>query len=188
MARNEENTKAAIDNSDSNLIEAYDREIKRLEEVKRTLVNEFLDQPNKEFLAPDMWKFLEEYPQVKVEIKHYIRHRLEELWKYLYYKEMHQRYVKRIMELENNLKRKKMTLNYIDGCTTNRLTIDGVEASELPSYEIANVIRHLVGRCENKSLLKEMLANLVEFDKESSCAISPCDQRGYNIYNYKLEI
>lgn len=106
MARNEENTKAAIDNSDSNLIEAYDRDIKRLEEIKRTLVNEFLDQPNKGFLAPDLCKFLEKYPEVKVEIKHYIRHRLEDLWEYLYYKEMHQRYAKRIIELEQQLKEK----------------------------------------------------------------------------------
>ena len=107
MARNEENTKEAIDNSDSNLIEAYDRDIKRLEEIKRTLVNEFLDQPNKGFLAPDLCKFLEKYPEIKVEIKHYICHRLEELWKYLYYKEMHQRYVKRIIELEQQQLKEK---------------------------------------------------------------------------------
>ena len=107
MARNEENTKAAIDNSDSNLIEAYDRDIKRLEEIKRTLVNEFLDQPNKGFPAPDLCKFLKDYPQVKANIEHYIRHCLEDLWEYLYYKEMHQRHAKRIMELEQQLKEKE---------------------------------------------------------------------------------
>lgn len=30
-----------------------------------------------------------------------------------------------------------MILNYIDGCTADNLTIDGVEAGELPPYEIA---------------------------------------------------
>lgn len=81
-----------------------------------------------------------------------------------------------------------MTLNYIEGCTAYKLTIDGVEASELPPYEIADIIRHLLGRCKDKGLLKEMLARLIESDKKSVCDISHCDQCGDNIYNYKLEI
>ena len=105
MARNEENTKAAIDNSGSNPINAYDREIKRLEEIKRTLVNEFLDQPNKGFLAPDLCKFLKDYPQVKANIEHYICHRLEQLRAYL--QELSQEYCKRIKELEQRLKEKE---------------------------------------------------------------------------------
>ena len=80
-----------------------------------------------------------------------------------------------------------MILNYIDGCLYG-LTIDGVDASELPPYEIEDVIRHLVGRCKDKGLLKEMLATLIESDKESTCTISHCDQCGDDIYNYKLEI
>lgn len=81
-----------------------------------------------------------------------------------------------------------MILNYIDGCTTNRLTIDGVETIELPPYEIADVIRHLVGRCKDKAILQELLERLIESDKESVCSISHCDQCGDDIYNYKLEI
>ena len=81
-----------------------------------------------------------------------------------------------------------MTLNYIEGCTAYNLTIDGVEVCELPPYEIADVIRHLVGRCKDKSLLKEMLGRLIESDKGSVCDISHCDQCGDDIYNYKLEI
>ena len=81
-----------------------------------------------------------------------------------------------------------MTLNYIEGCTAYNLTIDGVEASELPPYEIADIIRHLVGRCNDKAVLKEFLARLIETDKESVCDISHCDQCGDDIYNYKLEI
>ena len=81
-----------------------------------------------------------------------------------------------------------MELNYIDGCTADDLTIDGVEASQLPPYEIADIIRHLVGRCEDKSLLKEMLGRLIEYDKESVCDIRHCDQCGDDIYNYTLEI
>lgn len=107
MARNEENTKAATDNCDSNLIEAYYREIKRLEEVKRTLVNEFLDQPNKEFLALDLWKFLEDYPQVKADIEHYIRYRLEQLYTYLYDRAIIERYRKRVVELEQQQLKEK---------------------------------------------------------------------------------
>ena len=81
-----------------------------------------------------------------------------------------------------------MILNYIDGCTAYNLTIDGVEASELPPYEIADIIRHLVGRCEDKSLLKEMLGRLIDSNEESVlCDISHCDQCGDDIYNYKLE-
>ena len=81
-----------------------------------------------------------------------------------------------------------MTLNYIDGCTAYNLTIDGIEVSELPPYQIADIIRHLVGRCKDKALLKEMLGRLIESDKESVYSISHCDQCGDDIYNYKLEI
>ena len=81
-----------------------------------------------------------------------------------------------------------MILNYIEGYTAYSLTIDGVETIELPPYEIADVIRHLVGRCKDKGILKEMLGMLIEHDKESVVAISHCDQCGDDIYNYKLEI
>lgn len=81
-----------------------------------------------------------------------------------------------------------MILNYIEGCTADNLTIDGVEASELPPNVIADIIRHIVGRCKDKGLLKEMLAMLIESDKKSVCDISHCDQCGDDIYNYKLEI
>lgn len=107
MARNEENTKEAIDNSDSNLIEAYDRDIKRLEELIRTLDNEFLYHPTKEYLAPDLCKFLEDYPQVKANIRRYIRNSLECLSMSLYDREMIQRYRKRVIELEQQLKDKE---------------------------------------------------------------------------------
>ena len=105
MAR-EENTKAAIDNSGSNLIEAYDREINRLEKIERTLDNEFLNQTNKEFLALDLCKFLEDYPQVKANIRRYIRNSLECLSMSLYDRELIQRYRKMVIELEQQLKEK----------------------------------------------------------------------------------
>ena len=103
----EENTKAAIDNSDSNPIEAYDREINRLEEIERTLDKEFLNQPNKEFLASDLFKFLEDYPQVKANIRHYIRNSLECLSMSLYNRGLIQRYRKMVIELEQQLKEKE---------------------------------------------------------------------------------
>lgn len=81
-----------------------------------------------------------------------------------------------------------MTLNYIEGCTAYSLTIDGVETIELPPYEIADIIRHLVGRCKDKGILKEMLERLIESDKESTCTISHCDQCDDDIYSYTLEI
>lgn len=81
-----------------------------------------------------------------------------------------------------------MELRYVSGCTAYNLTIDGVEASELPPYEIADVILHLVGRCKDKAILQELLERLIESDKESVCDISHCDQCGDDIYNYKLEI
>ena len=102
----EENTKAAIDNSDSNLIEVYDREINRLKEIERTLDNEFLNQPNKEYLASDLCKFLEDYPQVKANIRRYIRNSLECLSMSLYDRELIQRYRKMVIELEQQLKEK----------------------------------------------------------------------------------
>ena len=83
----EENTKAAIDNSGSteestyieDPLEVCNREINRLEELEWTLSKEFLNHPGKEFLALDLWKFLEDYRDVKVDIEHYICHRLEQL-------------------------------------------------------------------------------------------------------------
>lgn len=95
----EENTKATVDNSGSNPIGACDREIKRMEEIKRIL--------DYEFLAPVLWNFLKDYPMVKTDIEDYIRHRLEELWEYLSYKEMTHRYRKRVIELEQQLKEKE---------------------------------------------------------------------------------
>lgn len=81
-----------------------------------------------------------------------------------------------------------MILNYIYGCTAYNLTIDGVEASELPPYEIADIIRHLLGRCKDIAILQELLEMLIEHDKESVCAISHCDQCGDTIYNYTLRL
>lgn len=81
-----------------------------------------------------------------------------------------------------------MILNYIEGCTTDSLTIDGVEVSELPYYQIVDIIHYIVSRRKDKWILKEMLAMLIEHDKESVCDISHCDQCGDDIYNYKLEI
>ena len=81
-----------------------------------------------------------------------------------------------------------MILNYIEGCTADSLTIDGVETIELPPYEIADVIRHLVGRCKDIAILQELLERLIEHDKESVCDISHCDQCGDDIYNYKLRL
>ena len=107
MTGEEENTKEAIDNSDSNPIEAYDREINRLKEIERTLAKEFLNQPNKEFLALELWKFLEDYPQVKANIEHYVRHWLEQLWISIDDRVLCKQYFKRIMELEQRLKEKE---------------------------------------------------------------------------------
>lgn len=81
-----------------------------------------------------------------------------------------------------------MILNYIEGCTAYKLTIDGVEASELPPYQIADIIRYLVGRCKDKELLEEILRRLIESDKESVCSIRHCDQCDDDIYSYKLVI
>lgn len=107
MKREEENTTSVIDNSDSNTIEEYDREINRLEEIERTLDNEFLYHPNKEYLASDLCKFLEDYPQVKANIEHYIRNSLECLSMSLYYREMIQRYCKKVVDLEQQLNEKE---------------------------------------------------------------------------------
>ena len=106
MAR-EENTKEAIGNSVSNLIEAHDREIKRLGELIRTLDNYVLKQPQKEVLAPDLWEFLEDYPCVRGEIEIYINHCLWHLREKLQGDVMYCEYYKRIRELEQQLKEKE---------------------------------------------------------------------------------
>lgn len=96
----EENTTAATVNSDSNLIEAYDREINRLEKIERKLGKKFLYHPTKEFLALDLCKFLEGFPTVKTDIEDFIRYRLRQLRIDLHNKAMSQRYLKRVIELE----------------------------------------------------------------------------------------
>lgn len=86
MIREEENTKAAIANSDSteesthieDPIEGYDRGINRLSELIRTLGSGVLNQPNKEFTALDLLRFLDGYPQVKKDIERYARYALEQ--------------------------------------------------------------------------------------------------------------
>ena len=78
-----------------------------LKEIELALDNEFLCHPTKEYLASDLRKFLEGYPQVKIDIEHYIRHRLKQLWEYLYNREVIQRYRKMVIELEQQLKEKE---------------------------------------------------------------------------------
>lgn len=107
MAREEENTKVAIDNSNNILIEACDREIKRLEELNWTLNREFIYHPTKEYLASDLCKFLENYPQVKESIENYISHCLKQLSTHLYDREVIQRYRKKTIELEQQLNDKE---------------------------------------------------------------------------------
>ena len=110
MAREEENTKAAIDNSDSNEgstcfedpIEVCCREIIRLEELSWTLDKYFLNQPNKELLALDLWELLEEYPEIKTDIEHYIHHRLEQLRTSIDEMATRLRYYKKIIEQRLN--------------------------------------------------------------------------------------
>ena len=92
---------------DTNPIGAYEREVNRLSELKWKLNNEFLNLPNKEFLALDLWKFLKDYPQVKANIEHYIRHCLEQLFSHLYDRVVIQRYRKRVINLEQQLKEKE---------------------------------------------------------------------------------
>lgn len=112
MAR-KENTKAATDNSDSTyeatlikcIIEHLDYAKNKLDERSYTLYEEYIDHPGKEFLALDLWKFLEDYRDVKVDIEHYICHRLEQLRAYL--QELSQEYRKRVVELEQQLKEKE---------------------------------------------------------------------------------
>lgn len=92
MAREKENTKATVDKSGSNPIGACDLEIKRLEELIRTLDDYVLKQPYKKFLALDL--------------EHYIRNNLECLSICLYCREVIQRYRKMVIELRQQLKEK----------------------------------------------------------------------------------
>lgn len=103
----EENTKTATDNSDSNPIEECDREIKRLSKIERKFYNEFLYNPTKEYLASDLCKFLEDYPQVNANIRHYIRNNLECLSMSIYNRGLIQRYRKRVIQLEQQLNDKE---------------------------------------------------------------------------------
>lgn len=91
----------------TNPIGAYYLEIKRLEDIIHTLGNEFVDKPNKEFLEPDLSKFLEGYPQVKADIDHFIHHRLAQLRSGLHNQMVNNVNEKRILELEQQLKEKE---------------------------------------------------------------------------------
>lgn len=89
------------------LIEAYDLEIKRYEELLYTLGNEFVDKPYKELLEPDLRGFLKNYPKVKADIDHFIRYRLVQLRTNLHDKKVQYHYLKTIYELEQQLKEKE---------------------------------------------------------------------------------
>lgn len=89
---------------DTNPIGVCDREIERFDELLQALGNEFVDNPNKEYLAPDLRQFLESHPQVKADIDHYIRHRLAQLRSDLHNQLVNNVNVKRIFELEERLK------------------------------------------------------------------------------------
>lgn len=88
-------------------LDEYDREIARYEELFYTLGKEFVSKPNKEFLGLDLWKFLEDFPQVKSDIDHYIRHRLVLLRTELHNNMVNAVNEKIIRQLEQQLKEKE---------------------------------------------------------------------------------
>lgn len=85
-------------------LDEYDQEIARYEELLYTLGKEFVSKPNKEFIGLDFWKFLKDFPQVKADIDHYIRYRLELLRSDLHNQLVNKVNVKRIFELEKRLR------------------------------------------------------------------------------------
>lgn len=88
-------------------LDEYDQEIARYEELLYTLGKEFVSKPNKEFLGLDIWKFLEDFPQVKADIDHYIRHRLALLQSELHNQMVNAVNEKIIRQLDQQLKEKE---------------------------------------------------------------------------------
>ncbi len=80
-----------------------------------------------------------------------------------------------------------MEIKYIDGCTCDSLTIDGIETCELDKSQIKEAIITLLDRVQDPGRLQYMLLSLVE-DLGDYEDLGRCDTCGDLISKYTIKI
>ena len=80
-----------------------------------------------------------------------------------------------------------MKLKYVDGCTCNSLTVDGIETIELPLQKVKDTIKTLIDKETDLGLLQSILIDFIE-NKGSYKYLYTCSDCGDSVYETTLEI
>lgn len=93
-------------------------------------------------------------------------------------------------DIKTENKKKKMKLEYLDGCNTS-LTVDDVETIDLPLEDFKKVCHKMIdsmkGEGDEVCVLQKFFENFLEtFGEEED--LGYCDQCGSYNYLYKMEI
>lgn len=80
-----------------------------------------------------------------------------------------------------------MKLKYVDGCTCNSLTVDGIETIDLPLPKVKDTIKTLIDKETDLGLLQSILIDFIE-TKGNYKYLYTCDECGDSVYETTLEI
>ncbi len=80
-----------------------------------------------------------------------------------------------------------MKLKYVDGCTCNSLTVDGIETIELPLQKVKDTIKTLIDKETDLGLLQSILIDFIE-TKGNYKYLYTCGDCGDSVYETTLEI
>lgn len=78
-------------------------------------------------------------------------------------------------------------LEHTTGCICDSLTINGRETVDLPIKEVRDVVLDLISRCEDISILQDILMDYIDCNGKYE-DLGHCEECGDHITKYTLEI
>lgn len=80
-----------------------------------------------------------------------------------------------------------MTLETINGCICDSITIDGIETIDLPIDKVKDTIKTLINKETDLGLLQSILINFIE-SKGDYEDLGTCEECGDTISKYTLKV
>lgn len=80
-----------------------------------------------------------------------------------------------------------MTLETINGCIYNSITIDGIETIDLPIDKVKDTIKTLINKETDLGLLQSILIDFIE-SKGDYKDLGTCEECGDTISKYTLKV
>lgn len=80
-----------------------------------------------------------------------------------------------------------MKLEHTTGCICDSLTINEKETANLPIKEVRDVVLDLISRCNDLSILQDILMDYIDCNGEYE-DLGHCEECGDHIIKYTLEI